>query len=148
MRLTGLLVILLTALGCEQSTTLSVSVTIPVEVMLAIPEADYPQQVGFGTDLHNGASATVCAPGDEDLVVMLEDIADVCVQAPLAVEVVMGPYVPPGTGCVAGGADPYSALSTGEITGEGEGEAFADASEVTCISREETIDIEVSLPSN
>ena len=148
MRMMFLSLLLLSSLGCEQTTSLTVSLTIPVEVMLGIPEGDFPQQVGFGTTLHNGATATVCAPGDEDVVVTLEDIAGSCVQAPLVIDVVMGPYVPPNTGCVVGGADPYSALSAGEITAVGTGEAFADASEVTCISRDEVVEIELALPEN
>lgn len=148
MRASVMVAFLAGSVGCEQNTELSVSVTIPLDVMLGIPEVSYPQQVGFATSLHTGSSATVCAPTSEDLVVVLDDVAGVCVQEPLVVEVLMGPFVPPGTGCVEGRADPFTAISQGEITARGSATAFADASEVTCISRTEAVDVEVELSGN
>ncbi|TNE84162.1 MAG: hypothetical protein EP330_30540 [Deltaproteobacteria bacterium] len=131
--------------GCVQNTALTVELVIPAEVMAAIPVEDYPQQVGFGTDMHDGVTWSVCVPSDTDLVITLEDDTDSCVQSPLEVRALMGPFVPPSTGCVDERADPYNALSAGTIVAEGLGTAFDEANDATCITREDSIQIELAL---
>lgn len=145
MRLAVPVLLLGTLLGCEQNTTLSVNLIVPVDVMAAIAVEDYPQQVGFGTDMHTGATWAVCAPSDTEFSVIVEDTTTGCVQEPLEVRVVMGPFVPPSTGCVDERADPFSALSSGTITATGSTTAFSDASDVTCITREESVDVTVAV---
>ncbi|MCO4748066.1 MAG: hypothetical protein KC912_24950 [Proteobacteria bacterium] len=132
-------------LACEQTTNLSVDIVIPVSVQEGITE--YPVRVGFSTAMHTGRTIALCEAKTEDVVFTLEDTASSCVTAPLDVDVLMGPYVPPSTGCVEEAAGAYSVLADGEIIASGSGVAFEDASETTCISQDGTVEITVELGS-
>ena len=142
-RLGAVALVLGLGLGCEKTLAIEVDVLFPADVQNAIPLAEYPLQVAFQTDLHDGESETFCEPMDTDATLTLTGETLGCAE-PTEVRVIVGNWEEPSTGCVIEPGNGYSFVQSTGVLASGTAMAYEDADTTLCSGAEETVEVTLS----
>ncbi len=137
MRLVTLTLGWLVLVACTPTLGLEVQLTLTPAYMASLT---YPVQLAFTTDLHRGASQSLCGAYEQTYFVTLRDETEACAE-PVEVRVAVGPFDPPATGCVEERANTYAqALELGGSHVASE-TAFAEADPLRCDGGSEIVRI-------